>query len=87
MYAELVRLFCEARTRRQVFLVTHNANLVVNTDADQVIVATGGTHEAGGLPSMACQAVGIDDPTVRGLVCEILEEGRRLSGRERAVCG
>ena len=30
----------EARQRRQVIVVTHNANLVVNTDADQVIIAS-----------------------------------------------
>ena len=36
VYEELVPHFREARKRRQVIIVTHNANLVVNTDADQV---------------------------------------------------
>ena len=40
VYEELVPHFCEARKRRQVIIVTHNANLVVNTDADQVLVAS-----------------------------------------------
>lgn len=31
-------------------MVTHNANLVVNTDADQVIVAFAGAHTPGQLP-------------------------------------
>jgi hypothetical protein len=39
VFDELVPHFREARKRRQVIIVTHNANLVVNTDADQVIVA------------------------------------------------
>ena len=30
--------FREARRRRQVIIVTHNANLVVNTDVDQTIL-------------------------------------------------
>jgi hypothetical protein len=32
--------------------VTHNANLVVNTNADQVIVAKTGHHQPGTLPTM-----------------------------------
>jgi ABC-type lipoprotein export system ATPase subunit len=39
VFEELVPHFREARQRRQVIIVTHNANLVINTDADQVIVA------------------------------------------------
>ncbi|QWT20745.1 AAA family ATPase [Bacillus sp. NP157] len=83
IFSELVPLFCEAKERRQVILVTHNANLVVNTDADQVIVATAGTHETGGLPSMLYRAGSIDDPTIRSLVCEILEGGK-AAFQERA---
>ena len=40
VYTELVPHFRAAKQRRQIVMVTHNANLVVNTDADQVIVAT-----------------------------------------------
>ena len=40
VFVELVPHFRDARKRHQVIVVTHNANLVVNTDADQVIVAT-----------------------------------------------
>ena len=39
IFDELVPLFREVKSRRQIIIVTHNANLVVNTDADQVIVA------------------------------------------------
>lgn len=34
IYAELVPLFQAAKRKRQVIMVTHNANLVINTDAD-----------------------------------------------------
>jgi len=38
-YTTLVQYFREAKKKRQVIIVTHNANLVVNTDSEQVIVA------------------------------------------------
>jgi hypothetical protein len=39
VFDELVKRFRDAKTRRQIIVVTHNANLVVNADADQIIVA------------------------------------------------
>ena len=39
VFDELVALFVAAKAKRQVIMVTHNANLVINTDADQIIVA------------------------------------------------
>jgi len=39
VYRELVRYFKEKKKVRQIVLVTHNPNLVVGADADEVIVA------------------------------------------------
>lgn len=39
VYNTLVRYFREAKKRRQVIIVTHNPNLAVNTDSEQVVVA------------------------------------------------
>jgi len=39
IYHTLVKYFRKAKKRRQVIIVTHNPNLVVNTDSEQVIVA------------------------------------------------
>lgn len=39
IYEELVGAFREAKKNRQVIIATNNANLVVNTDAEQVIAA------------------------------------------------
>jgi hypothetical protein len=44
VFDELVALFIAAKAKRQVIIVTHNANLVINTDADQIIVAEAGQH-------------------------------------------
>jgi ABC-type cobalamin/Fe3+-siderophores transport system ATPase subunit len=38
-YTTLVQYFTEAKEKRQVIIVTHNANLVVNTDSEQIVVA------------------------------------------------
>jgi predicted ATPase len=38
VFDELVQLFIEAKAHRQVIMVTHNANLVINTDADQIMI-------------------------------------------------
>lgn len=39
VYSTLVEYFRKAKKKRQIILVTHNANLVVNSDAEQVVVA------------------------------------------------
>src|SRR4051794_1559833 len=77
VFDELVDRFRKARGRRQVIIVTHNANLVVNTDADQVIVASAGPHRSGDLPEITYQGGGLEDPEIRREVCEILEGGRQ----------
>jgi len=75
IYDELVPLFAEARRRRQVIMVTHNANLVINTDADQVIIAEAGTHSPGQLPNISYTAGGLEEAHIRERVCAILEGG------------
>lgn len=76
IFDELVGRFIETRNRRQIIIVTHNANLVVNTDADQVIVANAGAHRPGGLPEMTYISGGLENPVIRQQVCEILEGGQ-----------
>lgn len=80
---ELVPLFIAAKSKRQVIIVTHNANLVVNTDADQVIIAEAGPHEAGGLPPITYRAGGLENSLIRTDVCKILEGGE-TAFRDRA---
>ena len=83
IFKELVPLFIAVKKRRQVIIVTHNANLVVNTDADQVIVAKGGDHRPGQLPEISYISGGLENSVIRGLVCEILEGGEEAF-KERA---
>lgn len=83
VFDELVALFVAAKTKRQVIIVTHNANLVVNTDADQIIVAEAGPHPSGGLPPISYVAGGLENAAIRKAVCDILEGGE-AAFRERA---
>lgn len=83
VYSELVKLFRSASQRRQIIMVTHNANLVVNTDVDQVIIAHCGSLEEGRLPELSYAAGGLEDPQIRRSVCEVLEGGAEAF-RQRA---
>jgi energy-coupling factor transporter ATP-binding protein EcfA2 len=76
IFEELVGEFKEAKKRRQIIIVTHNANLVVNTDADQVIVATRGAHHRDRLPEITYHSGGLENPEIRRAVCNILEGGK-----------
>jgi hypothetical protein len=83
VFEELVALFIAAKAKRQVIMVTHNSNLVINTDADQIIVAEAGQHPSGGLPPISYAAGGLENATIRRAVCDILEGGE-AAFRERA---
>ena len=75
VFEELVGLFVEAKSNRQVIMVTHNANLVVNTDADQIIIAEAGPHPHGALPPISYRSGGLENAEIRKAVCDIMEGG------------
>lgn len=75
VFDELVNLFLEAKSKRQVIMVTHNANLVINTDADQIIIAESGPHPHGALPPITYRSGGLENAEIRRAVCDILEGG------------
>ena len=89
VFEELVGLFVEAKSKRQVIMVTHNANLAVNTDSDQIIIADAGSHPPGSLPPISYTSGGLENAEIRKAVCDILEggegafqeRGRRLRNR------
>ena len=84
VFQELVPQFREARKRRQVIIVTHNANLVVNTDADQVIVARSTRVSSNSLPRIDYDSGALENSDIRATVCQILEGGgRAFLERER----
>ena len=77
VFQELVPQFRETRKRRQVIIVTHNANLVVNTDADQLIVARSTRESSNSLPTLSYECGALENSDIRATVCQILEGGER----------
>lgn len=64
-----------AKTRRQLVFASHNANLVVNGDADLVLVFD---YVVAGEQTSGCiRAEGaIDDDAVRNPIAEVMEGGK-----------
>jgi len=75
VFSDLVPFFRKAAQRRQIIMVTHNANLVVNTDADQVVVADAVRASATTLPRFEYRSGGLEETKVAADVCDILEGG------------
>lgn len=80
----LVPLFRKIKRYRQVIIVTHNANLVVNCDAEQVLVASNNDE----VISYRCGALEDGDHaydnTMRKAICDVLEGGHvAFEQRER----
>ena len=79
IYRLLTAYFKTAKSRRQIILITHNPNLVVNADSEQVIVAHCERRE-NGLPHIAYHSGALENDrppgrSIRHDVCRILEGG------------
>jgi predicted ATP-dependent endonuclease of OLD family len=98
IYTLLKGYFRKAKLRRQIIMVTHNPNLVVNTDSEQVIVANF-DRESKNQASKICYVSGslentikydesikniLESQGIREHTCEILEGGvKAFEERER----
>ena len=72
IYSLIVKQLREIKSKRQVIIVTHNANIVVNGDAEMVLpltVVNRRTHIK--------QAASIQSQDVRNKICDILEGGQQ----------
>jgi len=81
VYPSLIEYFRTRKKTRQVIIITHNPNLVVNTDAEQVFIAN---FDGSRLPKIAYRSGALEDtnPTgpvlgIREEVCKILEGGTK----------
>lgn len=79
IYKLLTRYFRDAKKRRQIILITHNPNLVVNADSEQVIIASCARRDDG-LPyityvSGSLEHTMSDGTGIREQTCRILEGG------------
>jgi len=76
IYNELVGAFRDAKIERQIIIATNNANLLVNTDAEQVIVAEFDNNK------IFYDCGSLENPNTRAKIIPILEGGERAF-RER----
>jgi hypothetical protein len=78
VYQNLINYFRKRKKTRQIIIITHNPNLVVNTDAEQMIVAD---FDGGATPRITYVSGAIEDTKavpnrgVRERVCDVLEGG------------
>ncbi len=70
VYSLLVPVIKEAKERRQVIMVTHNANLAVTCDAEQIIHAV---FERNNSNKMSYFSGAIENPKINSIVLDILE--------------
>lgn len=83
IYAQLVPYIRAAKEKRQIILVTHNPNLVVATDAEQVIVATAERPTTQPYPRITYRSGSLEhahsdeSSGIRQAVCTLLEGGKR----------
>jgi len=81
VYEALVDAFREAKKKRQIIIATHNANLVVNTDAEQVIVAEFEDNK------ISYRWGSIENMTIRKDITTLLEGGEEAFRRREMKYG
>lgn len=75
IYDLVVQQIHENKNRRQLIVVTHNPNIVVNGDAELVHVL----KYEGGQAQISDQG-GLEEENIRNRICEIMEGGREQAG-------
>lgn len=81
VYEFLVDAFRRAKDKRQIIIATHNANLVVNTDAEQIIVAEFKDNE------ISYSSGSIENQTIRNSITTLLEGGEEAFKKREAKYG
>ena len=71
IYDLIVAQLRAIKCKRQIIVVTHNANIVVNGDSENVLVL----DSKGGQTQIVAQN-GLQDPSIRQEICRIMEGGR-----------
>jgi energy-coupling factor transporter ATP-binding protein EcfA2 len=82
IYKTLVPVIRMAKERRQVIVVTHNANIAVLGDAEQIIVLKATSEHA-----LITSRGSIDEPRTRDEACAILEGSREAFERRARIYG
>jgi ABC-type cobalamin/Fe3+-siderophores transport system ATPase subunit len=81
---QIVRLLQTAKRKRQLIFATHNANFLVNGDADKVVALMPGVYDPSGAPvanadtpRISVEVDGaIETPNVQNIITDTVEGGR-----------
>ena len=71
-----------AKERRQIIIVTHNANIAILSDAEQILVLKSTSERA-----QITARGSIDDATTRDAACNILEGSKEAFNTRAKVYG
>lgn len=82
IYKTLLPVIRQAKERRQVIIVTHNPNIAVLGDAEQIVVLRATSDK-----STVVSRGSIDDPATREATCNILEGARSAFARRAKIYG
>ena len=82
IYSSLVPVLRPAKERRQIVIVTHNPNIAVLGDAEQIIVLKSQSDRG-----IITARGSIDDPETRDAACNILEGAREAFLRRAKIYG
>jgi DNA repair ATPase RecN len=82
IYSTFVPVLRRAKERRQIVIVTHNANIAVLGDAEQIVVL-----KARGDAALIATRGSIDDDATRKEACNILEGARSAFQRRARIYG
>lgn len=82
IYKTLVPVLRRAKERRQIIIVTHNANIAVLGDAEQIIVLKSTNDK-----SSVVARGSIDDASTRDTVCNVLEGAKEAFQRRAKIYG
>lgn len=69
VYSKLVPCICRAKQKRQVIIVTHNPNIAVACDAEQIIYC----EKKADASQIRYESGAIENPTIRSHVVDVLE--------------
>lgn len=76
VFEDLVEDFREIKKKRQIIIATHNPNLVVNTDSEQVIIAKfEDNNDSDNKPKITYISGALENEQIKSQVCSILEGG------------
>lgn len=78
IYPRLIQYFRERKQTRQIIIITHNPNLVVTTDSEQIVI---GGFDGSRVPRIQYRSGALEDganapvSSIRQEVCRVLEGG------------